>query len=156
MHRLRLGLVTVFALWALQLAPGQVRSATDSLGVISGNVVSAEDGRALQNASVILVGKLIGTVPNQAGSFRLERVPPGPQILRVMMVGRKKVDLRIKVLPGENSVGTIALEFQAVRMVVTGNPQGTLPVEASDRASPEPTFNALFALWTRSPRLGTG
>jgi hypothetical protein len=88
----------------------------DTLGVIFGTVVAAKDGLPIQYASVIVLGRRLGMPTNRAGQFRIDRVPLGTQTLRVMIVGHKRVDRKITVLPGENSLGTIALEFEAVRM----------------------------------------
>ena len=88
----------------------------DTLGVISGTVVAAKDGLPIQHASVIVLERSLGGPTNRAGQFRIDRVPLGTQTLRVMIVGHKRVDRKITVLPGENTLGTIALEFEAVRM----------------------------------------
>ncbi|HKQ20239.1 MAG TPA: carboxypeptidase-like regulatory domain-containing protein [Candidatus Eisenbacteria bacterium] len=129
MPRLRLAFIPVLVLLALLLAPGQVRSATDSLGVISGKVVSADDGLAIQNATPLVLNQRLGAVTNRAGEFRIDRIPTGTQTLRVMIVGFKKVDRKVTILPGENLIGTIALEPQPLKLIdgdglVRRNPPG--------------------------------
>jgi len=109
-------------LWILVISPVHAGAEPDSLGIVSGIVVSKEDGLALKNASVIVRGKALGASTKGTGQFRIDRVPIGRQTLRVMMVGRKRVDLEVTVLPGENPLGTIPLEFQAIRIADDGPP----------------------------------
>lgn len=115
----------LIGLWILALSPSRANAEADTLGVISGSVVSAKDGSAIQNVSAIVLGKSLGAPTNRAGQFRINRVPPGPQILRVMILGFKRVDRKVAVLPGENAVGTISLEAEVVRIAATECPMTT-------------------------------
>jgi hypothetical protein len=110
----------LLGLWILALSPSRAHAEADTLGVITGSVVSAEDGFAIQNAGVIVSGMASGVGTNRAGQFRIDRVSLGAQTLKVLIIGRETVNRKITVLPGENKVGTIALEYQAVRIVYGG------------------------------------
>jgi len=100
---------------------GRLAGALD-LEAISGTVVSATDSLALQDAFAIVLGRNLGARTGLDGQFRIDGVPPGVQMLRVMRVGFKRVDRKVTVSAQESAIGTIALETETVRVGVIDCP----------------------------------
>jgi TonB-dependent starch-binding outer membrane protein SusC len=92
---------------------------------IQGRVVDAMTQQPLSNVSVLLRGTQIGTLTNSEGRFNLiARVQPGPQTLRVTLIGRGEATRQLD-LGAERTVqvGEIALQPTAVQLdeiIVTG------------------------------------
>ena len=75
-------------------------------GVITGQVTGI-GGEAVTAASVHVVGTGIGTITNQDGRFRLERVPAGEHQVRAERIGYTTVTQTVTV----SGDGTVMLDF---------------------------------------------
>ncbi len=64
--------------------------------VVSGLVVSEEDGEPVIGASVLVNGTTLGTVTNIDGKFTITNVPKSAKTLRVSFVGMQSQDVEIK------------------------------------------------------------
>lgn len=72
-----------------QAAPA-AGSAALGTGIIRGKVTSAEDGKPLFSANIILVGTTWGANSKDDGTYVIDRLPPGTYSVQVRMVGREK------------------------------------------------------------------
>lgn len=79
-------------------------------GRLEGLVLDAQDGGALPNAHILLVGLGLGAVTNTAGYFALPGLPVGEYQVRVSYIGYHTVNLDLVVLaPPEVGRATIRL-----------------------------------------------
>ena len=99
---IRLALLSLLAMVAAA-APAHAQT-----GTITGKVVDA-DGVPVQNASVILLGRMGGPT-NAEGRYTLSKVPVGVYTVRVLMVGRRKIDRTVTV----DADRTVVVDFQLV------------------------------------------
>jgi hypothetical protein len=81
----------------------------DTLGTITGRIVSGTDGRHVPYASVIVLGTRRGAMADEEGRFRIDRVPRGRYDLRVRVVGSEGLSHAIHVAPGANDVGVLRM-----------------------------------------------
>jgi iron complex outermembrane receptor protein len=87
-HRPRL-FSTIAAWLGLSLASvsGADVAADAPTGAVEGRVQNAVSGRYLEGARVLVDGTTIEAFTDQSGSYRLVRVPSGPQVLQVFYTG---------------------------------------------------------------------
>ena len=76
--------------------------------------VTSEDGQAVQEARVLLLGTLITAVTAQDGRYTLRNVPTGPQTVRVLRVGYKEGRKSTTVGAG----ATVGMDFTLEKSVV--------------------------------------
>jgi hypothetical protein len=88
-------LVTLIA-FASALAHASATHAQTNTIVISGKVVSAQDGRALTGASVELNGRVRHTTTNE-GTFRFVDAPAGPAIIYVRALGYEDLEIKLRL-----------------------------------------------------------
>jgi iron complex outermembrane receptor protein len=105
-----LALLTVF----LVPPPG----AYAQTGIIQGAVRSAEHTTALEGANVWMVGTSLSTVTAADGSFSLEQVPTGPQLVKVNLIGYAEATVDVEILEGE--VSTLEVTLSAHPIVMDG------------------------------------
>ena len=82
--------------------------ASDSTGTITGRVLVGADRVPVRGANVIVVGTRRGTQTDDDGSFRIERVPPGIQTIRVLSLGHAAKSESLEVHAG---LDPVAREF---------------------------------------------
>ncbi|MES3631060.1 MAG: TonB-dependent receptor [Longimonas sp.] len=68
----------------LFMAPGLVVAQS---GTVTGTVTDAETGEPLPGANVVVIGTEIGVPTDVDGTFRLQNVPAGDQVIRATFVG---------------------------------------------------------------------
>ncbi len=108
MHRsmvLRLTSMSLALLLALPV------TAQAQAGVITGSVVTAEAGRPLEAAEVLLIGAPLRASTDVSGRFRLAGVPAGAQRLVVRAVGLTPDTVAVTVISGQ----TISIESRLRR-----------------------------------------
>jgi len=146
--RIYFALPILLGLWVLAISPPRSAEA-DSLGVISGRVVSVDDGLALQFATALVVGAKVGASTNRDGLFQIDHVPLGIHTLRVYLLGYKRLERSVTVMQGENALGTIALESDPMPVVgcPTVEPRRGLDrtVESASPAVPKAKASLLYA-----------
>lgn len=103
-------------------AHAQVRGAT-----VTGRVVDQETGVPIANALVSIEGTDLVVRSGADGRYRLERVPAGPQVIRVRLIGYASSRVTVSV-PADGVVERdLAIAAQALRLegvVVTADPLG--------------------------------
>lgn len=101
----------IFLLFGMSLAFGQSRP----LQTLKGQVVERNIRTPLKGATVELVSQGIGTVTDETGNFRFEKVPVGTHSLKVTYVGYRPVNLENLALEsGKEMVLTIEMEESVV------------------------------------------
>ncbi len=83
------------------LAPPAAR-AQAAYATLAGTVIDAETGAPLPGAHVFIAASMMGTATDDAGRFRLDRVPPGAHRLYVSMLGFESA-ARDTLLRGDRS-----------------------------------------------------
>ena len=63
--------------------------------IVSGIVLSEEDGEPVIGASVLVVGTQVGTMTDIDGKFTITNVPASAKQLRISFVGMQPVETRI-------------------------------------------------------------
>jgi TonB-linked SusC/RagA family outer membrane protein len=84
-------------------------------GTITGSV-KAVAGESLIGAQVFIRGTTFGTFTDEAGQFRLTRVPAGEYILRVSTIGYRGSERLVTVTSGEGATVDFVLEIAAVAL----------------------------------------
>ena len=122
-------LLVVLALASLSSAP-EAR-AQDASASLSGRVISAETGKPLPRAQVIIDSTRRGAITDSAGEFRLPDVSPGSRTVRVRLIGfataETQVDLRPKVITDVTFIlDRQALRVEELKVTVPGGTEGKL------------------------------
>lgn len=119
-------LLCSLALFCLPVgASSQVRPAGGA--VVTGRVVDARTGDPLAGAVASIEGTQIRTQTDEDGRYRLVDLPPGPQVLRVLMIGYAPVRVQF-VVPASGTIerdvrlAVSALEMEGI--VVTADAAG--------------------------------
>ncbi|HSM02986.1 MAG TPA: SusC/RagA family TonB-linked outer membrane protein [Longimicrobiales bacterium] len=149
-----LPLVAATALWvAADAAP----AAAQAQGSITGMVVDATSGRALESAQVFIPALNMGGLSNNDGRFLLLQVPAGTHEVRVELIGYNSATQEVTVSAGQSAAVEFRLESTALRLqelVVTGvageTPRVKLPftvesVDFTDMPVPAPSAEGLIA-----------
>jgi hypothetical protein len=113
---------------ALALAAGPAAQAQQPPAVsITGRVTEAVSGAPVAGATVSVEGTTLRTLTDDGGAFRLEGVPPGPQVIRVIRIGYAPLRRHLRV----PAAGTVALDLALAKsalqlpgLVVTADPVG--------------------------------
>jgi TonB-linked SusC/RagA family outer membrane protein len=119
------GLVAAFVVLVGALLPATAVRAEAQERVVVGTVTDARTLQPLAGAQVQVVGTNVGALSDARGRFRLEGLAGDQVTLRVVMLGRRPLDLPVRV--GDTNV-RVVLEEQAValdELVVTGTAGGT-------------------------------
>ena len=82
-----------FLLLLLLTASVRAPLAGQATGRVLGLVLDAENGQPVAGAQASIVGHPLRTITNEAGRFVLTAVPPGPQSIRVEMIGYRGTTL---------------------------------------------------------------
>ncbi|WP_420448779.1 TonB-dependent receptor domain-containing protein [Candidatus Palauibacter sp.] len=112
-----LGVAAILA-FAVAAVPAQAQA-----GAIGGQVLDRASQRPLSDAQVLVVGAGIGQLTNSSGSFLLQNVPAGKQILRVTLIGYAETERTITLTAGETTRVEIEMAMTAISLneiVVTG------------------------------------
>ena len=117
----RLGRVLLLAAAGFGLA-----TAASAQGVLRGVVTDTLDGSTLPGANVIVEGTSLGAATDINGTYRLPRVPVGPQTVRVSYVGYETALVPVVIEDGETVVLDVALAPSAIlgEVVVSGQLEG--------------------------------
>jgi hypothetical protein len=87
--------------------------AVSTPGSIEGTVVDKDTGLPIAYCNVILVGTKIGAMTKLHGSFRIVGIPPGPYMIKAMIMGYKSASqCRVDVKEGE----TLNISFELERL----------------------------------------
>jgi hypothetical protein len=92
-------------------------------GAIVGTVADAETLQPVSGAQVFIPGTVIGTITNDAGTYRLENVPAGPVTVEVRLIGYKDATQTVTVQAGQVATADFQIEQTALKLqdiVVTG------------------------------------
>ena len=112
------------AIAALVLASsGAVLRAQTTTGVIEGSVTDAGSGRRLPNAQLAVTGARVGTVSNDAGTFRITGASAGPTTVSVHLIGYSPTSKSVSVTAGQTTHVEFVMSQSAVTLsdvVVTG------------------------------------
>ena len=87
-----------------------------SEGVIMGRVMARNDTASFtpaDRAAIVVVGSARGTTTGPDGRFFVDRVQPGPQTLRVRLLGYRPVERAVLVLAGDTVRLDVILEREA-------------------------------------------
>jgi hypothetical protein len=123
-------LLTCLLLSSLHTAPAAAQTPT-GLAVVRGRVLD-QAGAPVAGVTVELEGTVLLTVTNEAGEYRLERVPPGSQVLRARRLGYAAARVPISVPPGGDL--EVEIRLAAVALKLEGL---TVTADASGRAQGE-------------------
>ncbi len=95
----------LFAFLSAALLNGSPLAAQESVGTVSGVVVSAWDGTALSSVAVTVRGTTLATQTGADGRYELKNVPTGDQTLRFSKSGYAgAVVTDVRVLAGQDTV----------------------------------------------------
>jgi hypothetical protein len=118
-------------LMLLLVAPGAAPLIAQAPGapeaMVVGRVADAETGEPVVGALVVVEGHELGALTDSQGSYRLARVPAGPQVLRAERIGYAPVRAPVTVptrgtLRQDFSLSRSALRIEGI--VVTADPMG--------------------------------
>jgi hypothetical protein len=101
--------------WAQQNAPV----------IVSGRVIDVLSRGPLAGAVVSLEGSPLFAATDEAGRYRIEGVPPGPQVLRIVRIGYAPVRRNVVIPTDRNVVIDVELARSALNLpgiVVTADP----------------------------------
>lgn len=125
-------------------------------GIIEGTVTDGTTGESLPGATILVEGTDQGTATNVDGSFRLENVPTGEQIVVISFVGYETTEQEVTVAAGEQTMDFTLQQdrFRLEDVVVTGvaaeTPQRKVPFSigrvGEEQLSQVPSTNAASAL----------
>jgi hypothetical protein len=107
---LRLGTIV-----ALALSSAVDTAAAQETGVVSGQVVDAESGRAVTGV-LIVIGDAPATITNQGGYFAVADVPVGRQFVQLTHLGYGEHAQDVLVEPDVELSLTIRLSVQAIEL----------------------------------------
>lgn len=132
-HPALIAALVLAALAAVPAARGQ-----DSTATLTGRVVSAESGKPLSSAQVIIDSTRQGAITDSAGRFRLPDVSPGRRTVRVRLIGFATATTEVRVRPEVITEVTFLLDRSAVRVeelkvTVPGGTEGKLSRVGFDR-----------------------
>lgn len=110
--------------WRRVLAPGLGAAAAPLLttlpavaqsgGTLVGRVTSAQDGRPLSAATVLVPGTNLGALTGENGRYRIAGVPPGTARARVSALGYRSEQRRVEVPAGGRAELDVSLEVRPV------------------------------------------
>ncbi|MDI6766582.1 MAG: TonB-dependent receptor [Bacteroidota bacterium] len=70
-------------------------------GSIEGIVINSEGSHPVIGANVVLQGTVLGAVTDNEGNFRLKNIPAGKYNLTVSMIGFKRKEITLEIVPVE-------------------------------------------------------
>lgn len=108
--RARLGAAVLLLFAFLSL-----RAQNLSSGCAEGRITHALTGQSLNNARVSVKGTTRETFTDEAGTFRLDDLPPGAATLLVSFTGLQAQEIPIRVSPDQAAVYDVALTSRARR-----------------------------------------
>lgn len=100
---------TFWMLTALGVAFVPAMGWAQSTGTVQGTVVDATTRQPVADAQVTVAGTSLGTATSAEGTFHLENVPSGEQVIRAEFLGYSSVEQRVTVTP--NATARVALEL---------------------------------------------
>jgi outer membrane receptor protein involved in Fe transport len=107
--------------------PAGAQQPASVTAMVSGRVTDAESGRPLAGVEVAVEGTALRALTDTAGTYRLLRVPAGPQVLRAEMLGYAPTRVPVTVPARGTLRQDLALAVSALKVegiVVTADPVG--------------------------------
>jgi TonB-linked SusC/RagA family outer membrane protein len=124
-------------------------------------IVRNEQGQPIASASVLVLGRGIGTVTAADGRYLLAAVPAGSQTVVAALIGYGDATQRVNVVAGQTATADFQLSVRAVQLegitaVGYGTQQrrtvtGAVSTVNADQLAELPTFNAIKAIQNRIP-----
>lgn len=116
---LRLGTTLLLGTAAVGLAPGPAGAQAfdpDSAAALTGTVVSALTGAPLPDAQIVHVGARLGAITDSAGAFHIAGLPPGPDTVRVSLIGYAEASTPLRLEPGATTHAVFMLAETVLRV----------------------------------------
>lgn len=133
-------LAKVFVVCSLVLASSLAYP--QNVGRIAGTVVSADDGKPLAFANVVIVGTGMGTFVKENGRFAIENVPPGTYAVKVMMMGyTPQTKENVVVRPNETTELRFELKETVVMEVPVVEVQAERPMVDTEKTQTKRTID---------------
>ena len=113
---------------AMALAPFGRAAAQQNTGTIAGRVTEAGSGRAINEATISIVGTTRGARTDADGRYRITGVPAATVTLRLARIGFQSTARQVTVSAGQEttadfSVGAVATVLSAVTTTASGTQQ---------------------------------
>lgn len=96
--------------------PNALYAQNSASGEISGVVKDQSSKELLPFATIIIKGKITGTITDTEGKFRLPNLRPGDYILEVSYVGYNKKEVTATLKPGEKKIIMIEMDQPLVTL----------------------------------------
>lgn len=123
------------ALLGLALLLPCAASAQTPTGTLEGTVRAADTGEPLGDVAVLIEGTALGTTTRLDGTFRLERVPVGAQVVVLRYVGFASYRERVTIRAGQATALRVRLEASATELgAITVKGEAFLPQNAAATA----------------------
>lgn len=114
-------------LWILAGSPGEAEALQGMGATVVGRVLDAETGAPIAGAMVTVEGSELRALSGEDGYYRIEPVPPGPQVLEVRRLGYAPARVLLTVLARglvERDVHLAVSALQLEGLTVTADPAG--------------------------------
>src|SRR4051812_18363460 len=113
---------------AMALAPVGRAVAQQNTGIVAGRVTEAGSGRAINEATISIVGTTRGARTDAEGRYRIIGVPAATVTLRLARIGFQSTTRQVTVIAGQEttadfSVGAVATVLSAVTTTASGTQQ---------------------------------
>ncbi|MGM0386668.1 MAG: carboxypeptidase-like regulatory domain-containing protein [Actinomycetota bacterium] len=113
------------------VVPADAQQPVSVAAAVSGRVTDAESGRPLAGVMVTVEGTGHRVLTDSTGTYRLPRVPAGPQVLGAEMLGYAPIRMPVTVpargsLRRDFALAVSALEIEGI--VVTADPGARLGI----------------------------
>ena len=86
-------IVTTAILGFLILFSGSATTTENPTGSISGFVYADEDSIPLGYANIVIIGTKLGAMSDSTGFFRIEHIPAGMHMVKVLMMGYHSLEV---------------------------------------------------------------
>jgi TonB-linked SusC/RagA family outer membrane protein len=119
---MRRGLASVAALLAITISAYPSPAQAQQDGTVTGQVTDATTSAPIASAQIQVAGTQIGGLSNSNGRFVIQRVPAGPQQLRVVVLGYGERMVDVEVPTGGTATVDIQMSPEAIgleQIVVT-------------------------------------
>lgn len=108
-----------------------------STGSLEGQVIDAETQQFLLSATVSIEGTNISTITDFDGQFILEKIPSGPQTVRISFIGYRPLDTLIAIQSdkttslGQVSIASTSVGIREIKVVASIAEKRKTPIAAS-------------------------
>jgi TonB-linked SusC/RagA family outer membrane protein len=108
-----------------------VSMARAQTGIVTGRVVDAQTGAAMENVQISVVGADIGTITDMSGNYRITGVPAGEARIRAQSIGFTPVTRSVTVTTG--GVARLDFELSQTALALEGIVVTALGIERAER-----------------------